>query len=417
MKKILILAYYYPPCVGIAANRPAAFANDFSQTNEAKVVTRHWLGTENQWEDYLISVNNQQTSELINERLEVIRTPYQSKLKKPNKLRTFCQLLAGKLDPEIDATQLLLPAQQLLSRWKPDVILVSSPPLNIVQVGASLSKQFNIPLIADFRDFENDFTLNPTSTKTILERLKFSITKYYTKKLCSQAVGITAINQEFCTYLGKLTNKPTRLIFNGFEASIFSKITSLDKLVSTHFSISIIGTVYENQEYEIFLKAFKKVIEALPNGKIQFNFIGTETIPEIGQAIRESIPASLLNLTPRINRNEALIHLANSHLVWQPEMVGFTGVYSGKIFEYLGAKRIILVAPSQGDVLDVLLQETNAGFSFETAESIAEFIIIKYREWEISGFIPYEGNDLSIQQYSRENQSLNLLHFINQFLP
>lgn len=104
--------------------------------------------------------------------------------------------------------------------------------------------------------------------------------------------------------------------------------------------------------------------------------------------------------------------MEQSHLLWQPEMKGYTGMYTGKIFEYLGAKRTILVAPSLGDVLDRLLEETKAGKSFHSSEEISTYILQKYSEWKENGFIRYEGNDASISFYSREKQSERLLQFI-----
>lgn len=105
--KILIIAYYYPPCVGIAANRPAAFAENFSIENEVKVITRHWTGNENQWMDYLISNDTPKQNEHVSERLEVIRLPYREKLRKNNSVKTLWDTFSGKVDSEIDSMQFL----------------------------------------------------------------------------------------------------------------------------------------------------------------------------------------------------------------------------------------------------------------------------------------------------------------------
>ena len=54
MKKILVIAYYYPPCRGVASFRPQSWTSDFPKHGfSPTVITRHWNGNENVWTDYL----------------------------------------------------------------------------------------------------------------------------------------------------------------------------------------------------------------------------------------------------------------------------------------------------------------------------------------------------------------------------
>ncbi|WP_300662173.1 hypothetical protein [Fluviicola sp.] len=413
MKKILIISYYFPPCVGIAPNRPAAFANDFSKFHDVKVVTRHWLGNENKWEDYLKSNPSKEERIQQNKYLEIIQVPYQSKVQKPNTLKTFFDLLRGKLDPEIDATQLLPAASEIAANWKPDLILVSTPPINLVQVAYLLHKKFKIPFIVDFRDFENDTLLNKNKKLRKWDNPVFQFREFHVIRWLKKSSAIATINTELQSYFIRKTQKETALVFNGFENSLFDQFVPLQELRSDRFIISIVGTIYQGQEYELFLEAFQKVLPGRP--EILFKFIGTDTIPEIGDQVKAALPEENLFVTQKIPRKEALKHLEESHLVWHPEWKGYVGMYSGKIFEYLGAKRHILIAPSVGDVIDQLLQETNSGKSFRTSEEIAAFIREKYDEWKTNGVIRYDGNNEAIAFYSRENQSRRLLDVIEKY--
>lgn len=410
--KILIIAYYYPPCVGIAANRPAAFAENFSIENEVKVITRHWTGNENQWVDYLISNDTPKQSEHVSERLEVIRLPYREKLRKNNSVKTLWDTFSGKVDPEIDSMQFLPEASGLIANWKPDVLLVSSPPLNIITLADQLSKEHDLPYIADFRDFENHIILNSQKTTDPKERILFYLKSKHVKANLRRANAITAVNREIIDYFQKDLQKPVELIFNGFEQDLFDRFIPLEQLKLDYFTVSIIGTIYPSQDLEIFLDAFQKILQKNPEISMRFQFIGTNSLPEIGFRIREALPSDKILLTERIPRHEAIRYMEQSHLLWQPEMKGYTGMYTGKMFEYLGAKRPILIAPSLGDVLDRLLEETKAGKSFHSSDEISDYILHQYNEWEKNGFISYEGNDASISFYSRENQSQRLLHFI-----
>lgn len=412
--KILIITYYFPPCSGIAPNRPNSFANDFSKDHEVKVITRHWDGDENKWEDYLQSSNQSKEIEKVHDQLEIIRLPYRSKVRKSNKFRTIIDLMRGKVDSEIDGLQFFQEASGTITQWKPDFLLVSAPPLNLVKLASSLHSKHQIPYLVDFRDFENSVILNQSNSMSITDRIGFYYRSKYTLKYLNNCTYIYSVNEEIANYFKSHLKKPTKVILNGYEASIFEHFKDLNDLDTNLFNVSIIGTIYPNQDLNIFLKAFKQVLSKLPDPSIRFNFIGTDSIQEIGDLIRKEIPEKYLLITKRIPRHEALKHLEDSHLVWQPEMPGYKGMYTGKIFEYLGAKRPIMIAPSLGDVLDKLLEETHAGYSFKTAEDITSYILTQYQNWLQTGSVEYNGKSEVISNYSRENQSKKLLNSISQ---
>ena len=412
MKRILLISYYFPPCVGIAPNRPEAFANDFSKFYDVKVITRHWLGNEKTWDDYLKSNPTKEERVWQNEHLEIIRVPYQSKIQKPNPFKTFFRLLRGKLDPEIDATQLFSTACEVVQSWKPDLVLVSTPPVNLVQLAYRLHKKFGTPYIVDFRDFENDTLLNKNKKISFRNNPVFYFREFHVIRWLKKSSAVSTINTELQNYFSEKTNKETALIFNGFENALFREFVPLSEFKSNRFIISIVGTIYPGQELDLFLEAFRQILS--DRAEILFKFIGTDAIPEIGSRVRASIPAENLVITGKIPRKDALKHLEESHLVWHPEWKGYVGMYSGKIFEYLGAKRLILIAPSVGDVIDRLLEETNSGKSFQTAEEIVNFILNKFEEWKANGVIQYTGKEDSIAFYSRENQSARLLDIIEK---
>lgn len=60
--------------------------------------------------------------------------------------------------------------------------------------------------------------------------------------------------------------------------------------------------------------------------------------------INAAIPAANLLITNRIDRLEALSMSARSYVLYYIGWKGYRGIYSGKIFEYLGLQRNILLA-------------------------------------------------------------------------
>jgi glycosyltransferase involved in cell wall biosynthesis len=106
-------------------------------------------------------------------------------------------------------------------------------------------------------------------------------------------------------------------------------------------------------------------------------------LPHI-DAIREQANASVLLLVIRAD-------------------FGGIGIYTAKLFEYLGARRPILaLAPKEG-VAASLVREANAGIVVDSAnrQEIKEAILRYYSEHERTGSVRYCGKDEVIRRYER----------------
>ena len=69
MKRVLVICYYFPPCNGAPAWRPYSWAKNFHLHGiRPTILSRHWSGEENTWEDFIKENNTQvisiQTKEL-----------------------------------------------------------------------------------------------------------------------------------------------------------------------------------------------------------------------------------------------------------------------------------------------------------------------------------------------------------------
>ena len=121
----------------------------------------------------------------------------------------------------------------------------------------------------------------------------------------------------------------------------------------------------------------------------------------------------MVHILPRVSFRESiqiqkqacvLLHLAHG---------GEKGIMTGKIFEYLGARRPVLCIPGDNDCVDALLKETKAGVICRNAEEAAEQLLRWYQQWQQTGNISYDARDEQIMKYSRQKQAGQLAELLD----
>lgn len=418
MKKILILAYYFRPSNTIGANRPNSWAEHFSKLGyEITVVCRHWDGSEKTWEEIIGTSHSHEIVEKNERGYRVFYLPYKKyeypKLSLLAKLNSFWTLFTGQIQPETDGNQYLPFLRDLLKKEKFDLVLPTAEPYNLIRVGWILNREFGVPYVSDFRDFEDHFVLAKDPSKnSLFKKFEFECIKFYTKKWCSRTAFISSICEPIADFLGKLCGKKSILITNGYEASIFDSLVPIPN--SEQFQFTVLGTIYPRQTIEPMLGGIQIFLEKVKNPRIRFNFIGLETIASVAEQVRAALPPSLTNITNRIPREQALNFGREAHVLFYPGFHQYTGFYSGKIFEYLGLRKNVLISPGDEAVIDRLVARSAAGKIAPDAAAFAQILMNWYSEWEATGALKYFGKEEVIAEYSRENQADLLLSHISQ---
>ena len=128
-----------------------------------------------------------------------------------------------------------------------------------------------------------------------------------------------------------------------------------------------------------------------------------------GKAIKnccEFNPAIPHSQVPAIQKHATvLLHLSHPNE---------KGIMTGKIFEYLAARRPILSVPGDNDCVDKLLDESKAGCSRGTVEQIALQIKEWYNEWKQTGNVKYYGIDSEIEKYSYPEMAKQVAEILNR---
>jgi glycosyltransferase involved in cell wall biosynthesis len=108
-----------------------------------------------------------------------------------------------------------------------------------------------------------------------------------------------------------------------------------------------------------------------------------------------------------IPREEAILRQRSSQillsLIW--DHPAEKGVYTGKIFEYLAAKRPILSLGTPGGVVEDLLRVTHAGVHVSSFEELHQELITAYRAFKSTGEVPYHGIESEIDHFSHREMA------------
>ena len=90
------------------------------------------------------------------------------------------------------------------------------------------------------------------------------------------------------------------------------------------------------------------------------------------------------------------------------------GAYTGKVFEYLAARRPILATGGSSDVVDELLAETNAGICAPTVEDVKNILRKLYRKYKLKGEVTYQGEESKVNKYSHREMAREFSKILDQ---
>ena len=285
---------------------------------------------------------------------------------------------------------------ELLENENFDLILSSSSPSTCHLIGNELCNKHGIPWVADLRDLwsQNHFYEYSNIRRYMEKRLE--------KKTFSSADAMTTVSAPKTEQLATLhENKRIYAIPNGFDPDLLNNGKQVDKKLSIVYT----GRIYEGKmDPEPLFKALSELIkdnEIDPNDII-LDFYGIN-VDVLTDNVEKYNLSSIINLHGLIQRNQVIVKQRQAQILlllnWNDP--NEKGVYTGKVFEYLSAKRPILAIGGYGDgVIDELLQNTQSGDSLNETAGIKNVIRGYYSEFKSEGQVQYNGIQDEIDKFS-----------------
>ncbi len=416
--KILILTYYFPPAGGSGVQRWLKFVKYLPEFNVKPVVFTV--------KDANYPIIDKSLINEIPKGIEIIKQP----IFEPNNFFTknnkqsagFLQdkpSFIGKIVQYIRANYFIpdarkfwiKPSVKYLSNYlknnKIDAIITTGPPHSVHLIGLKLKQKFPVKWLADFRDPWTDidyFHKLPLTKRAKKTHFKLE------KKVVQNADTVLVVGKTMQKKYLHL-NKNTVVITNGYDdfKSETEVITKDQK-----FSLLHIGMLNSDRNHNMLWRVLAELCFEIEGFKadLQIKLIGkvcSETLAEIND---KQLQKNIIHLD-YVKHQEVFKHqkAAQVLLLLINNVPSAKGIITGKIFEYLQAKRPILaIAPTDGDLAEII-NSTQAGsvVDFNDAEKLKKTILSLY--------IKYKNNTLvlcpkNIEQYHRKKLTEKLVEIL-----
>ncbi len=434
MKRLLILAYDFPPYVSVGGLRPYAWYRYLKEYGiEPIVVTRQWGNKYGNELDYIAPGGSKATIVEETEYGTIIRTPYKPNLANRIMLkygRSKFSLIRKMVTAWYELMQFLFfvgpksclyrGAKEYLKHNKVDAIIATGEPFVLFKYASALSTKFNIPWVADYRD--------PWSQNRNRSRGIGKLNKYYEKIFVTNAKCVVTVSDLFKIQIETNVKKKFYIITNGYNSDIVSEVSHIGQK-SDKMRIALAGRIYNWHPYKSVLSVFHKYVSS-NNVNAELNFYGINRTEEIKNYVKDNNLEQYVNVYPRMDNKSLLATLGNSNIML---LFNDYSIMGTKIYDYLGLKRRILLCYSDDDeanslkeqyypmgevdglsthLQEDLINSTHSGVVVKDKEQLADILKEMYDEFVQNGFV--DCNSVGVENYSREKQTSLLADIIKQ---
>jgi glycosyltransferase involved in cell wall biosynthesis len=403
VKRLLLVAYHFPPHAGSGVFRPLRMS---------RYLPKHG------WDVTVLAgpatARVLKDPELGAEVPASVRVEHASSIEPRNAMIALNKLglrgLARRIEPWLS-----VPDDQLgwvpfatrralrLHRDTPfDAVVATAGPYSTLLVGQAVKRRAGIPFVADFRD---EWTTNPYLAdryptawhRRANRRLEIGVLEDADRVVCVSAPWLETIR-------GLVPGEPAskfRVHENGYDADHFKD--AAQELPDT-FRVVYAGTFYGHRSPKAFIDAVRLVREAgrIPASDLEVLFVGHGSAEAA-----EGLPPSILRSAPQLPFHDALRELkAAAVLLLVIPKEGGPGNHTGKLFNYLAAARPILCLAPEPNVAAELVRASGSGVVAppDDPAAIAEALVALWRDWKDGRVLPRRRADV-IARYEADTQA------------
>lgn len=293
---------------------------------------------------------------------------------------------------------------------KMDVVVGTYGPSSSLFLARAFARKMGVPWVADFRDlgaFRED-------SRNIL--IKF-LDQAWEKRLVKSAAALTTVSPTLQEILGSHYDKPTAVIFNGFDSVLEpSKTPRRDPALVPSKYLHYAGQLYPHQMKSIEL--LFRVVKPFEELRIFFRLLGPQYLAEQVGALAKAYGLQERVILKPAGHSEELTDeaaRATANLVFEDlsrEKLWSRGTITGKLLRLLPLRPPVLAIARADSDIRVVLENTKKGEICEDEETLKK-LLQEFLERPQN----YSGKTDSIKTYSKREQARILCSFLDEVLP
>lgn len=405
-KKVLVIAYFFPPLSGSGVQRTLKFVKYLRQFDyEPIIVTAeddNFYYRDNDLNDEIPEdleiwrVNNkfELNSTFINKLINVyqgvfkdlsLMQEYTAELmKNEKKLNELLFLPDSSIVFALNAISYI---EEMIDKRRIDIIYSTSGPYSDHILGFYIAQKFDRPWIVDFRD---EWTNNPYfeyDKNSLIFRLHKKMEEEFLKD-STHIVTTTPLATENYIKLFNVPSSKITTITNGYDEDDFAEIAAVNsEELSDKFRIVHSGIFYMVRTPLPIFQALGKLVQEdmIETDNFEFVVTGIENQLYWEDKARELKIENIVKFVGYVSHKESLkiSNSSNLLLVVVGEKEENKTIYPGKIFEYLRLNKKILSLSPKDSLVEHLLKEYQTGqnIEFTDVDSITRFIKNEYDIW------------------------------------
>ena len=347
-RHVLIVSAHFPPSNVIGAHRVGSFARYLVLEGWEVTVITVASGRPERWEGATVRG--------VMDPLAGLRR----RLARPNArrvLRFVSRVASGLLFrmsvPDAEAWWALVAEREIEPRERPDVVFASGPSFSAFRAARRIARKLGVPLVCDYRDL---WTASPYYRHG---RVRRGMERRMERQVLRASAMVTTVSGPLAEDLDRIGAARTAVVMNGFEPADYPEHKPMN--MPGPLRLVYCGQLYTGKrDPEPLLQALAH--QRLTRDEIVVLFRGPSLDLVVGLARRWGVE-DLVDVGPPVSHQESIRLQCEADalllLLWNDPREA--GVYTGKIFEYLGARRPILMLGLESGVAAELLRDRGAG--------------------------------------------------------
>jgi glycosyltransferase involved in cell wall biosynthesis len=430
-RRLLLLAYMFPPIVDAGGFRPLAFSRYLPEFGwDPIVVTRPDSGSlpldPTQLDTLPRSVRIERVPEgfvdawhhHFQKRLRWAR-PFELLVNRPRGwLAEAVAWRVARRDPqrrwEVSWMQPAIDlGMKLIEQYRPDAILASAPPFETLKTGWTLHTRTGVPLVADFRDpWTYGIFWDPSNRRAASDAL------WETRVVESAAKTVVvtpSMQRRMAEKYPRLADR-VELVMNGYE----ELLTGDASPPPDRFVLSYVGSIMPRRFPAVLFESLRRLRGQHPDAAADTHvqFIGPNQCGySLSDRIRDEGLSEMVTYLGPYGHDRCRELMRASHVLLHIETEADYAV-SSKLFEYFSAKRPILGIVPAGSDDEWFLQQSGVGVNagVKDPDAIAAALRLRWDDWRNRRNVPAV-DSAWLGQFHRREQTKKLAGLLDDVAP